>query len=614
MSNKLIKNIPVKEKKMRNPLKILKNSKVLLALNIVAMLVLPIVIFYTFEWFTHNPFETMNLKPQLLNIFFFEVLTLFLFFVCGRLRLALRIETIFFLIYGLANYYVIEFRSAPIMPWDLFSIRTAASVANNYQYTVERQTVVIVLIFVALFILERTITLELPKSPAKKRHAIKIVGALASFAVIYLFTCMLHEDSSVSRFDLYDKYFTPTVVNKKDGNVVAFLMELEYVTVEKPEGYSIENAETILAQSENTEVTSSDTSNPNIIVIMNEAFSDPAILGEFETNVDYMPFVHSIMSGEVENTISGYLNVSVLGGNTANTEFEFLTGNTMAFLPQGSIPYQQYVKSEVPSVASQLTSLGYETIAMHPYNSTGWQRNTVYPLFGFQQMYFINDWDNPEKIRKYVSDKSCYDKIISLYEQKDESPLFIFNVTMQNHSSYTDEYDNFTPDVTVENVKSTSLTNYLSLIKKSDEAIEYLVDYFSQVDEDTIIVFFGDHQTTNSVMSPIMKLNGKSFDSLTDEENNDRYKVPYFIWANYDIEDASDLETSANYLGMRTLQAADLPLSSYQSFLSELSQSFPVISSIRAQSADGTSKDVKDVKDELNSYQTLQYYYLFDYE
>ena len=98
---------------------------------------------------------------------------------------------------------------------------------------------------------------------------------------------------------------------------------------------------------------------------MNEAFSDPSVLGDFTTNEDYMPFVHSLLDG-ADNTISGHLNVSVKGGNTANTEFEYLTGASMAFLPYGSIPYQQYVKKETPSMASYLSSLGYYTIAMHP--------------------------------------------------------------------------------------------------------------------------------------------------------------------------------------------------------------------------------------------------------
>ena len=425
---------------------------------------------------------------------------------------------------------------------------------------------------------------------------------------------MLHLDSTVTRFKLYDKLFTPTVMSKRDGTAIAFLMELEYLTIDKPDNYSPKTAEEMLA-SYASDSTAEPENKPNIIVIMNEAFSDPAILGEFETNEDYMPFVHSLMTEGNDNTISGNLNVSVLGGNTANTEFEFLTGNTMAFLPQGSVAYQQYVHGELPTMASLLRDYGYKTIAMHPYNSTGWERNTVYPNFGFQESFFIRDFKNPEKIRKYVSDLACYEKIVEEFHNKEkDTPLFVFNVTMQNHSSYTEEFDNFTPDITVNNAKSKTLNNYLSLMKISDEAIKKLVNYFSEQDEDTIIVFFGDHQPTNSVISPIWKLNGKSSSTLSLEDETLRYMVPFFIWANYDIAEASNIETSPNFLGNKVLEAAGIPLSDFRGYLAELEQSYPVVSSIRAEDASGNSYEIKEVEDSLNDYAILQYYYLLDSE
>lgn len=123
-------------------------------------------------------------------------------------------------------------------------------------------------------------------------------------------------------------------------------MELRYISVDKPAGYNADAArEELAAYAQPSEEPEK---KPNIIVIMDEAFSDPAVLADFQTNEDYMPFMHSMMDG-ADNTVSGWLNVSVLGGNTANTEFEYLTGNTMAFLPTGSIPYQQYIKAETPS-------------------------------------------------------------------------------------------------------------------------------------------------------------------------------------------------------------------------------------------------------------------------
>lgn len=548
----------------------------------------------------------MKIRIQLLNIVLFELIMALLLFLFGKLKTALRCQTILFMIIGLANYYVLEFRSAPIMPWDILSIGTAASVANNFKYTLSKETVFVLIGFVILILLESKATLEL-----KKDWRIRVGGVLASFALLWGFTAMLHQDSTVARFKLYDKLFTPTVMSKRDGTAVAFLMELKYIVVEKPDGYNKEDAAALLA-SYDTNDTESATHTPNIIVIMNEAFSDLSVLGDFETNEDYMPFLHSLMQEGTPNTISGHLNVSVLGGNTANTEFEFLTGNTMAFLPQGSVAYQQYVKSNDYSIATYLKSKGYDTIAMHPYNASGWDRDKVYPLLGFDTFYSLKDWVNPVKIRKYVSDQSCYDKIIELYEQKDaNTPFFLFNVTMQNHSSYSEEYDNFHPDITVEGTSSKILPNYLSLIKLSDQALENLIEYFSQADEDTVIVFFGDHQPSNSVAAPVWKLNGRSGDSLTEEEEARRYKVPFIIWANYDIEAASNVETSANYLGGHVLRAAGLPLYDYRNYLSQLEGQYPVLTAIRAENAQGISTPVKDVKSTLQDYMTLQYYNIF---
>ncbi len=548
----------------------------------------------------------MKIRIQLLNIVLFELIMALLLFLFGKLKTALRCQTILFMIIGLANYYVLEFRSAPIMPWDILSIGTAASVANNFKYTLSKETVFVLIGFVILILLESKATLEL-----KKDWRIRTGGVLASFALLWGFTAMLHQDSTVARFKLYDKLFTPTVMSKRDGTAVAFLMELKYIVVEKPDGYNKEDAAALLA-SYDTNDTESATHTPNIIVIMNEAFSDLSVLGDFETNEDYMPFLHSLMQEGTPNTISGHLNVSVLGGNTANTEFEFLTGNTMAFLPQGSVAYQQYVKSNDYSIATYLKSKGYDTIAMHPYNASGWDRDKVYPLLGFDTFYSLKDWVNPVKIRKYVSDQSCYDKIIELYEQKDaNTPFFLFNVTMQNHSSYSEEYDNFHPDITVEGTSSKILPNYLSLIKLSDQALCNLIEYFSKADEDTVIVFFGDHQPSNSVAAPVWKLNGRSGDSLTEEEEARRYKVPFIIWANYDIEAASNVETSANYLGGHVLRAAGLPLYDYRNYLSQLEGQYPVLTAIRAENAQGISTPVKDVKSTLQDYMTLQYYNIF---
>ena len=619
------------------------------------LLIVPVLNFYLLEWYTHNPFQTMKPYIQGMNLALFEFAALFLFALTGRISRALGIETAFCAVYGLANYFVLEFRGAPIQPWDILSISTAASVADNYEYKLNRTAVIVLICFVLLLVLEFFLKkgfpkknkkecalahsraearlLQQPSTPAPSAHPrvpgfiidnkariARVCLALSCGLLCFGYTKMLHnEDIVEQKLHLYDKLFTPTTIQFKNGTVTAFLMELQYISVDKPSGYSAENAQELLASydtgsQEAAETPSDNAQKPNIIVIMNEAFSDPSVLGDFTTNEDYMPFVRSLLDG-ADNTISGHLNVSVKGGNTANTEFEYLTGASMAFLPYGSIPYQQYVKKETPSMASYLSSLGYYTIAMHPYRAAGWDRNLVYPKLGFDEMHFQEFFTDSPLVRKYVSDEGNYEKIIKLYEEKDaDTPLFLFNVTMQNHSSYSDwaDYDNFSPDITVEGSDSKLLPAYLSLIKLSDSAIQNLVSYFEAQEEPTMIVFFGDHQPADSVVRPVWKLNGKDDADLTDEEEALRYKVPFFIWANFDIEAESDLEISANYLAAKTLDAAGLPKSAYDNFLSQLRTEVPVISANHVTLSDGTFTTASKQKDLLYDYQTLQYYLLFD--
>lgn len=585
-------------------------------LSLIMLFIAPAATFYLLEWYTHNPFETMKTTPQVLNLIMFELLALLLFSVFGKLHVALMAETLFFAIYGLANYFVLNFRSVPIQPWDLLSIGTAASVAGNYDYTLDRQALLVVLGFLFLLILEFFCRFTLKKGTWKLRlpMAATLVVMLGAFGL------MFHSDEIVEqKLRLYNKLFTPTTISYKNGTALAFVMELRYLSVDKPAGYNADTAAQELAALEEESMsepamagTGSDEGElPNIIVIMDEAFSDPAILGDFTVNQDYMPFVHSLLDG-AENTVSGWLNVSVLGGNTANTEFEYLTGNTMAFLPQGSIPYQQYIKGETPSLASHLAGLGYQTVAMHPYNASGWDRDTVYPAMGFSEMYFLPDFDNAAKVRNYVSDQSDFEKIVEIYENKGDNPLFLFNVTMQNHSSYTESFDNFDPQIEVEGGSQT-LNNYLSLLSLSDAALSELISYFEEQEEDTIIVFFGDHQTTNSVIEPILKQNGKSSSTLTEEEQADRYKVPFFIWANFDIEEETGVETSVNYLGAKTLLAAGVPMDGYFTYLSVFSETVPVISANHVTLADGTFTNADDQSELLSDYKGYQYYRLFDY-
>lgn len=596
-------------------------------LTAIVLIMIPVLLFYLQEFMLRNPFEKMKGNLQILNIVFWMLLLLLAYTFTGRLKVGVWIASAVALVLGLLNYFVIEFRGTPVQPWDIPSAKVAASVADNYDYSVTPAIVLLALAIVALCVAAGFLKIRLPKlfikskkgSPERKGQAYRLILMALSVFLIWGYVDYVQKDSTVSKEGIYDKLFTPTTMTYKDGTPLAFLIQAKYMSVDKPSGYSDEKAREILAKYENDNCVKYDADStgqstgklPNIIVIMNEAYSDLRILQDYETNVEVMPFTDSLMNGG-KNTRSGYLNVSVLGGNTADTEYEFLTGDTMAFLPQGSIPYQQYISGDIESMASILKAQGYSTVAMHPYKPAGWNRDKVYDYFGFDVFYSEADYENAEIIRKYVSDKSDFEKIIEEYEGKEAGkPLFVFNVTMQNHSSYSDLFDNFTPDVEVKGVDSVSTNQYLSLIKKSDEAFEELVSYFEKEDEPTIIVMFGDHQPTDFVAAPLYKLNGKSVYDLTDEELALRYKTPFVLWANYDIEESHGNEISPGLLGEEVLDVAGVKTSPYYNYLKELSETVDSVNIMQTIYSDGHADSEDDEAEALKDYRILQYYHLF---
>ena len=415
----------------------------------------------------------------------------------------------------------------------------------------------------------------------------------------------------------------------------------------KPSTYDPNEIENIINKNEQTnqEETNTSENTPNIICIMNESLSDLKVLGNLTTNEDYMPFMNSL----TENTIKGNLYVPVIGAGTSNTEFEFLTGHTTAFLPSGSNAYMLYVKNPMASLVSTLEAQNYSSAALHPYYSSGWKRPEVYSNFGFNKftalediidISLMNDYmDNgndpnylqqlieqhyPDAqnmlVRQYISDSYNYKLIIDDYKNRDKSkPYFTFNVTMQNHGGYTPSAVNF--DESIYATSSTQNYNkankYLSLVKASDNAFKELIEYFEKVKEPTIICMFGDHQPNiePEFISECLGVNNLS--NLTVEQEQNRHITPFYIWANYDIEEQYIERLSSNYLSSLVLQTAGVKLTEYNKYLLSLSKVLPVINTVGYIDNQGVYykwSDSSPYRSILSEYENIQYNAVFDTE
>ncbi|MCR5254344.1 MAG: LTA synthase family protein [Acetatifactor sp.] len=563
---------------------------------------LPVFNYLLVGFCTYNPILNTYFRAHILNILLFEGLVLCFWAIFGRLNVAICIETVLSVIFGAAFFYVLRFKNTSIMPWDIFSFGTAMSVADNYDFTPDIRLTIILTCFVLVFVIG-IFAGKGDKLKIKKKILVGVLGLTMITGV----TGLVQNPAFVKAYKLYSVLFYPDRMTYRNGTLVGFLMEIKYMVPEKPEGYDKtlieDNYNELVEESlkQIPEISKQDL--PNIIVVMNETFADLSMYGSLNIEEDVMPFVRSLNKNGA-NTKSGTLNVSVFGGNTANSEFEFLTGQSMNFYPEGSIPYQQYIWSELPNLTSYLKELGYSTTAVHPFKPGGWSRTKAYPYLGFDRFLSEGDFEDPKLIREYISDESAYDKVIELFENKTQDPMFTFLVTMQNHGGYTEDFPNFNVDVFAANIRNPVVNRYLSLIKYADKAVEGLISYFENVDEDTIIVFFGDHQPAASVTYPVMYSKGIDVYNLTDEEEKKCYKVPYFIWANFDIEEEHDLETSANYLSLDLMDVAGIEYSPFMKVVNDARKDVPLLSS--------KIRPYKET-DSYRKYRDTAYYLLFDY-
>lgn len=576
-------------------------------IRILFALVIPLGCFYTFETLTHQ-MSTMIELAKRLNIAFYYWLFLFVFFIAGRTSISMAICVSAIAIIGVGNYFVVMFRSNPIVPWDIYSFETAMSVADNYVFSVDWALAEHIAMFILMLIVGVRTNIRLNKK------ILRPILTVAMCIPAYFYISYLWQDNLDRNTGLNDTLFNAKYMHSKDGFFVSFILDIHFLQIEEPKNYSDEYALSLLNEQEVEKVETPEEL-PDIIAIMDETFSDPAVLGEFETNKDYMPFVHSILRGEVANTISGYTDVSVLGGNTANSEFEFLTGNSMAFFPNGSVPYLQYIRDGISTIVPQLEEYGYTTYGTHPYRAKGWNREFIYDLMGFDYRYFQGSFPFEDKLRNYVSDEADFKSILE-WRNNTEGPFFMFNVTMQNHSNYGGDFDNFDPQIVAKFKNTYSnkyLNKYLSLMYETDQDVASLLSELSQSDRKTIVVFWGDHQPNDYVVRPIYKEYGLDFDNQTYEQQQQRQKTPFFIWANYDIQEQTNVEISLNYLNILLFETAGLQLDEYQTFRKNLWQGqIPMMNAVGYRNDDGDLVEYDDAPEEiqnlLNEYQNIQYY------
>ena len=557
-----------------------------------------------------------------------------LFFLCQRRGVLSAVIAFVLFAFGIAEYFVIIFKSMPIQPGDLSALSTAAAVASTgYTYTLTFFCLVsMAFCTVSMLLCEYAGAL----APARKEGASKKKAVLVNLLVAVLCLggvtahALLVDYYHVLQIQIYT--WRPLESYYRQGFIPSFISGAQTVNPPKPKGYTAASGKATIdkyakkydkaaKKDENRKqaVSQFNEDKPTVIAIMNETFSDLSIYQNLHCDYQGPQYFKSL-----SNCLSrGKLYVSAYGGGTANTEFEFLTGNSMSNLGSGVYPYTIYDLTKTNNLAAQFKNLGYKTTAMHPNHGTNWNRENVYKDFGFDNFLTINDFQGADTLRGMVTDRSTYDKILDLLHSTDD-PQFIFDVTMQNHSGYdtgevpADKYI----DLNIDGESNPEVNEYVSLIQQSDEALQYFLTKLKSLDRKVVVVLWGDHQ-------PFFpdKFNDAWF---TDEDNATHqerlWQTNYIIWANYDVagnaQTSQKDDLSTNYLGSTLMQMIGAPLTKYQKATLSLRNALPAVNSTGYEdrslrwylsSADNSKgdSDAKATVTARNDYLRMQYYEMF---
>ena len=572
------------------------------------------------------------------------------FLVSSGRTLASKIMCVVLFAIGIAEYTVLQFKNLPIQPGDLFALGTAAAVGANttsgYTLTVGTgcmygiAALIASLILISLTSRDRKRIVEAngeqaacsiwaadgenADSLAKRAIGYRIVGWVLFALFIGQFTIPYANRLGISVYT-----WKPIPSYQDNGFLSSFVSTAQLMIPQKPKGYSKQIADKTVKElasrydEENGEGSAAKAARdqysqqkPNIVVVMNETFSDLSIYDSIkDAGYDGPQYLKSLYPDSI---LHGTLQVSAMGGGTCNSEFETLTGNSMAFIGSGVYPYETY-NMNIDNIVSQLKGQGYDTHAIHPAAGSNWNRDGVYSAFGFDTFDDEATFVGATRFRNRIDDASTYSKTLE-YLNGSDTPQFIFDVTLMGHSGYEtglvpeDKQVNCTVDG-LDEKNQNKLNEYLATSNEEDAQLKTLIDGIKKSKKPTIVLFFGDHQPALSEA-----IGGESDDIVQTEM---QWQTCYTMWANYDVASSvkgTELDTSTSYLSALLCHEVGIPMTDRQKAAYLLMEDVPKINVVGAYLAknskhEGEWENVDAAVVNSESMETLsylQYRNLFD--
>ncbi|OJE50019.1 phosphoglycerol transferase [Bacillus proteolyticus] len=563
--------------------------------------------------------NTMNWIYSYNAQFIFSLIVIYAIYVLvynvlGKVFLSTILTSSVLIILAIVNHFKIVFRGEPLYPSDFTQIGHMQSVIPMVMEYFSWSYIFVVIVSIVACIIAGIYI-------RKYIQSVKIHPGVRAFLVVGSVFVLYAYGNFTNTF--MNKWFQKSGIefvlwNQNEnyalnGFVLGFISNLDTTVIEKPKDYSKENmlqiANDIKKQYGSNIGAQKQEEKPNIIFVMSESFWDPTKLTNLSFSEDPLPNLHHY----IENFPGGQTISPTFGGNTANVEFEALTSYSMSLLKPGSIPYQQVVtnKIEIPSIPRTLKKEGYYTSAIHSFGRSFFKRDDVYKVLGFDNFNAQDTMENVEVDGDYISDLSISKEIIAELE-KQKKPTFVHAVTMQNHFPFTEGRfgENQIGISGLENEESRAeLETYTEGLRRSDEALQYLIEQLDSLDRPTLLVFFGDHLPSLGTNKSLYKETGYITNEKTPSERLAMAQTPLLMYANFDIPNDNLGLVSPIYFSNLVLDYAGLNKVPFYQFLSKLYEEVPVLRDELMTGKDG--EVIKNLtakqKEMLKQYEFIQY-------
>lgn len=429
----------------------------------------------------------------------------------------------FWIILGIINGCILSNRVTPFGFTDLKCINDLFAMSNTNYFTAEEATIVV--IGLGLFALFCAVLFI--KGPRYQGRIHKIV-VLASIVSV-MFIGLPVTTSAAQNANVVASYFSNIAQGYENyGFIYGFSSSVVDRGMSKPDDYTEEHVAEITDKAESTkqETTVTKDDAPNIICVLLESFCDPDEIKFLHYNDDPIPTFHKLE----ENYSTGYLTVPVVGAGTANSEFEVLTGMSMQYFGTGEYPYKTILKkTDCESTAADLASIGYGTHAVHNNGGNFYSRVNAFSMMGFDtftskelmniQTYTPNG--------SWATDDILVDETIKTLDSTPNQPDFTYTITVGTHGDYPKEQvienPKYTANGAFDEETRNQWTYYINQLNEVDTFMADLIDKVSKRDENTVIVFFGDHLPTMGLQD-------------SDMRSGDIYKTKYVTWNNMGLE------------------------------------------------------------------------------